>query len=44
MTKLFSDTHPQIEELQIRLWRRASPAYKLRSFAQLNAFSAMPFQ
>lgn len=34
---LYTDTHPQIETLQIQLWRQASPARKLEMLAQLNA-------
>jgi hypothetical protein len=37
MTTLFSDTHPKMEALQIRLLRQASPARKMEMLAQLNA-------
>ena len=37
MATLYSDTHPQIEALQIELWRRASPTHKMNMLAQLNA-------
>jgi hypothetical protein len=37
MSTLFSDTHPDMEALQIQLWRRASPARKMNMLAQLNA-------
>jgi hypothetical protein len=34
---LYSDTHPQIEAMQIQLWRQASPTRKMNMLAQLNA-------
>jgi hypothetical protein len=37
MTSLYSDTHPKMEALQIRLWRDASPARKMEMMASLNA-------
>jgi len=37
MTALASDTHPQMEALQIALWRQASPTRKMQMLAQLNA-------
>jgi hypothetical protein len=37
MTTLYDDTHPQMEALQIRLWRQASPIQKMNMVAQLNA-------
>jgi hypothetical protein len=37
MTALYSDTHPKMEALQIRLWRQASPTQKMNMLAQLNA-------
>jgi predicted component of type VI protein secretion system len=37
MGTLFSDTHPTMEALQIRLWRQASPTRKMHMLAQLNA-------
>lgn len=37
MTALYSDTHPNIEALQIQLWRQASPTRKMEMLAQLNA-------
>jgi propanediol dehydratase large subunit len=37
MGVLFPDTHPKMEELQIRLWREATPAQKMTMVAQLNA-------
>jgi hypothetical protein len=36
MSKLFSDTHPKMEALQIQLWREASPTRKMEMLAQLN--------
>lgn len=36
MTALYSDTHPKMEALQIRLWRQASPTRKMNMLAQLN--------
>ena len=37
MSRLFSDTHPKMEALQIQLLRQASPARKMEMLAQLNA-------
>ena len=37
MSFLYSDTHPQMESLQIQLWRQASPTRKMHMLAQLNA-------
>jgi hypothetical protein len=37
MTALYSDTHPEMEALQIQLWRQASPTRKMEMLAQLNA-------
>ena len=37
MTSLYSDTHPEMEALQIQLWRQASPTRKMSMLAQLNA-------
>jgi hypothetical protein len=37
MTTLYDDTHLQMEALQIRLWRQASPTQKMNMVAQLNA-------
>lgn len=37
MTALFPDTHPEMEALQIQLWRQASPTQKMNMLAQLNA-------
>jgi len=37
MSALYSDTHPKMEALQIRLWRQASPTRKMNMLAQLNA-------
>lgn len=37
MRALYSDTHPQMESLQIRLLRQLSPAQKLQMMAELNA-------
>jgi hypothetical protein len=36
MTALFSDTHPKMEALQIKLLRQVSPARKMEMLAQLN--------
>ncbi len=36
MSALFSDTHPKMEALQIKLWREASPTKKMQLLAQLN--------
>lgn len=37
MSVPYSDTHPNMEALQIELWRRASPSRKMYMLAQLNA-------
>lgn len=37
MHKLYSDTHPKMEALQIQLLRQASPTQKMKMLAQLNA-------
>ena len=37
MTALYSDTHPEMEALQVQLWRQASPTRKMHMLAQLNA-------
>lgn len=37
MTALYSDTHPKMEALQIRLLREASPESKMEMLALLNA-------
>lgn len=37
MTALYSDTHPKMEALQIKLLRQASPTRKMNMLAQLNA-------
>ena len=37
MSPLYSDTHPKIEQMQIELWRQASPTRKMHMLAQLNA-------
>lgn len=34
---LYPDTHPRIENLQVQMWRQASPARKMHMLAQLNA-------
>jgi hypothetical protein len=36
MSVLFSDTHPKMEALQIKLWRQATPTRKMQMLAQLN--------
>lgn len=36
MSRLYTDTHPKIEALQIQLWRQASPTRKMQMVAQLN--------
>lgn len=36
MSVLFPDTHPQMEALQIQLWRQASPTRKMNMLAQCN--------
>jgi len=33
---LYSDTDPEVEALQIELWRHASPTHKMNMLAQLN--------
>ncbi len=37
MSLLSSDTDPEMEALQTRLWRQASPSRKMHMLAQLNA-------
>ncbi len=37
MSPYYSDTHPEMEALQIRLLREASPARKMELLAGLNA-------
>ena len=37
MSPLSSDTHPKMENLQVQLWRQASPTRKMHMLAQLNA-------
>jgi hypothetical protein len=37
MATLSSDTHPKMEDLQVELWRQASPTRKMNMLAQLNA-------
>jgi len=37
MSSLYTDTHPNMEALQIRLLRQASPTRKMHMLAQLNA-------
>ena len=37
MTRLYDDTHPKMEALQIQLWKQASPTRKMHMLAQLNA-------
>lgn len=37
MTPLSTDTHPDMEALQIELWRQATPTRKMMMLAQLNA-------
>lgn len=34
--RFFSDTHPEIEELQLKLLRQMGPAQKLAMLAQMN--------
>jgi predicted component of type VI protein secretion system len=41
MSALSSDTHPEMEALQIRLWRQASLTRKMNMLAQLNASARM---
>ena len=36
MSVLYSDTHPKMEALQIRLLRQATPTRKMEMLAQLN--------
>lgn len=36
MSVLFTDTHPEMEALQIQLWQQASPTRKMNMLAQLN--------
>jgi hypothetical protein len=37
MSTLYPDTDPKIEQMQIELWRQASPTRKMHMLAQLNA-------
>ncbi len=37
MTPYYTDTHPKMETLQIRLLRQMSPARKMALFCSLNA-------
>ncbi len=37
MTELYSDTHPKMEALQIKLLREAGASRKMEMLAQLNA-------
>jgi hypothetical protein len=37
MSSMYSDTHPKIEQVQIKLWRQASQTRKMHLLAQLNA-------
>jgi hypothetical protein len=37
MSTLYSDTHPKIEQMQIKMRRQASPTRKMHMLAQLNA-------
>ncbi|MEJ5251792.1 MAG: hypothetical protein HPY54_13890 [Chthonomonadetes bacterium] len=37
MGVLYPDTHPRMENLQVQMWRQASPARKMHMLAQLNA-------
>jgi hypothetical protein len=41
MSTLFVDTHPKMEDLQIRLLRQATPVQKLKMLAELNASAHM---
>ena len=41
MSSLFSDTHPEMEALQIQLWRQASATRKMQMVAQLNRSTHM---
>lgn len=41
MTNLSSDTHPDMEALQLRLWRQADATRKMEMLAQLNASARM---
>jgi hypothetical protein len=36
MSPLYFDTNPKIEQMQIELWRQASPTRKMHMLAQLN--------
>ena len=37
MSTLYPDADPRIEQMQIELWRQASPKRKMHMLAQLNA-------
>lgn len=41
MSVLFSDTHPKMEALQIKLLQQASPIRKMNMLAQLNKSAQM---
>lgn len=41
MSRLFPDTHPKMEALQVELWRKAGPTRKMNMLAQLNASAQM---
>ncbi|MCB2160707.1 hypothetical protein KQH40_01330 [bacterium] len=41
MSDIYSDTHPQVEELQIRLLRQEPVWRKLEMFTELNATARM---
>jgi len=41
MSSYYSDTHPKMEALQIKLLRQASPTRKMHMLAQLNASARM---
>jgi len=42
MASLYSDAHPNMEALQIQLWRQASPTRKMDMLAQLNSSARLP--
>lgn len=37
MSRLYPDTHPRMEDLQVQMWRLASPTRKMHMLAELNA-------
>lgn len=41
MATLSSDTHKKMEDLQVELWRQASPTRKMTMLAQLNKSARM---